>query len=279
MPAVAATAAGRHRGRGGHRNPPHDARSRGDCGHVSGWCLMKRHFRLTMPAVAATAAFLWATGSARQKAASRCPQSRRLRRRALSPYQLSACPPHDARSRGDCGSSLPTKFGVLLSASRCPQSRRLRLKRRTATERGRVPPHDARSRGDCGLSREEWLRKLIRLTMPAVAATAARLEIAESSERVPPHDARSRGDCGQTPDPIPMTNLRRLTMPAVAATAAHDILENFVSLLPASRCPQSRRLRLSPQNPLIISICRRIQRARGRLEHQSVDETSRNHCQ
>ena len=66
----------------------------------------------------------------------------------------------------------------IYAASRLPQSRRLRLvglhgeNRRTSN-----PPHDCRSRGDCGLYYQTSHLSVggARLTIAAVAATAARI--------------------------------------------------------------------------------------------------------
>ncbi len=60
-----------------------------------------------------------------------------------------------------------------------------------------------------------------RLTIAAVAATAARDANLRGADLRPPHDCRSRGDCGLEPAIVPQSERdTRLTIAAVAATAA-----------------------------------------------------------
>src|SRR5581483_5384560 len=152
--AVAATAAGagRRRKRRG-RLPPHDCRNRGDCGLRGSGRWSTSRFRLTIAAVAATAATLgegWGfclTEARLTIAAVAATAARRGGRGALH----ASMPPHDCRSRGDCGPSpTPPTARPTAPASRLPQSRRLRHLHRD---------------GGTGFP--------IRLTIAAVAATAA----------------------------------------------------------------------------------------------------------
>ena len=136
--------------RAGNPGPPQDCRSRGDCGNPS-WtylCLCCR--RLKIAAVAATAALNCSMNCSSLLAASRLPQSRRLRQKVplifqSRPYRLKIAavaataarktnnkkgrviPPQDCRSRGDCGKGLGDIVARKIAASRLPQSRRLRL--------------------------------------------------------------------------------------------------------------------------------------------------------
>ena len=156
--------------------PPHDCRSRGDCGEPAFREIDFTGTRLTIAAVAATAAasiridfFVHLPASrlpqsrrlrlegtrkplCRMPTASRLPQSRRLRHQiGMRSTGRDGDPPHDCRSRGDCG----------------------RL-RRGAFSSGNEPPHDCRSRGDCGCHVLRPLQQcVLRLTIAAVAATAA----------------------------------------------------------------------------------------------------------
>ena len=134
---------------------------------------------------------------------------------------MAAGPPHDCRSRGDCGAAAAAEAERVGAASRLPQSRRLRLDAMTRGPKFLDPPHDCRSRGDCGL-----------LRVPGGCDVLH-----------PPHDCRSRGDCGSicalwtdtwktasrlpqsrrlrpTNNPQNNRRRRRLTIAAVAATAA-----------------------------------------------------------
>ncbi len=84
-----------------------------------------------------------------------------------------------------------------------------------------TPPHDCRSRGDCGgKAVEGGMQDLLRLTIAAVAATAATYCKVSSLVLKPPHDCRSRGDCGSFRAGRRADDLTRLTIAAVAATAA-----------------------------------------------------------
>ncbi len=151
--AVAATAALITTARVGNLfRPPHDCRSRGDCGDAEPDGVNVKVNRLTIAAVAATAAGDRERLLELRNAASRLPQSRRLR----------------LRKKFDNAAAAKT-------ASRLPQSRRLRQWLELQRKGAECPPHDCRSRGDCGCF--GWLILLahipIRLTIAAVAATAA----------------------------------------------------------------------------------------------------------
>ena len=111
------------------------------------------------------------------------------------------------------------------------------------------------------------LRKKCRLTIAAVAATAASNPLADPFLNRPPHDCRSRGDCGterttrqgwpfgrltiaavaataaSVPDIPAVGIVLRLTIAAVAATAASARTGCRSTTGAASRLPQSRRLR------------------------------------
>ena len=177
--------------------------------------------RLTIAAVAATAAFLQLLAFFSRRAASRLPQSRRLRQLCLKWLARCLSPPHDCRSRGDCG--IPWRVALALqddAASRLPQSRRLRR---------------------CAAWRT--IGGFNRLTIAAVAATAAGSRFIRSDCGGPPHDCRSRGDCGLIASFLVMGAGARLTIAAVAATAAWCLCAHFRKNFPASRLPQSRRLR------------------------------------
>ena len=83
-----------------------------------------------------------------------------------------------------------------------------------------------------------------RLKIAAVAATAAGGEFVERhSQMRPPQDCRSRGDCGSPWTCLTCRIKRRLKIAAVAATAAASWLLGWLSVISASRLPQSRRLR------------------------------------
>ena len=130
-------------------------------------------------------------------------------------------PPHDCRSRGDCGRFAVYTQRLRRPASRLPQSRRLRPDCQLSGHGRRRPPHDCRSRGDCGLvPLRSFQKKLSRLTIAAVAATAAKKARAELLKHV-----------------------IRLTIAAVAATAAFCGPAIHRGNDTASRLPQSRRLR------------------------------------
>ena len=223
--------------------PPQDCRSRGDCGIP----LTER--------------------GARWQTASRLPQSRRLRlhiclsivRRltrlkiavvaataALRPDQIwfATSPPQDCRSRGDCGFTSKIFKSSSYTASRLPQSRRLRRRDNlfpdettsrlkiaavaaTAAPRGRCS-----SRSPCSASRLPQSRRLRR------SVKRCRWLVTR-----PPQDCRSRGDCGVTVAAGIVLSYVRLKIAAVAATAARLPSPPLTRRWPASRLPQSRRLR------------------------------------
>ncbi len=180
--------------------------------------------------------------------ASRLPQSRRLRRLFRHKASTVFLPPHDCRSRGDCG-----------------------FKHLCRGQRLETPPHDCRSRGDCG----DWITQNYAKVDKPPHDCRSRGDcgdefVKESTVlRFPPHDCRSRGDCGlglhpktagvndrltiaavaATAATSPTANRDlpppRLTIAAVAATAAVRLPLGVTLKKPASRLPQSRRLRLA----------------------------------
>ena len=83
--------------------PPQDCRSRGDCGVAVGVLEDAGGARLKIAAVAATAAGSPLLEMSARRAASRLPQSRRLRLLGSPKSRCAFCPPQDCRSRGDCG--------------------------------------------------------------------------------------------------------------------------------------------------------------------------------
>jgi len=198
-------------------------------------------------------------------AASRLPQSRRLRPPKSQSSKPNSQPPQDCRSRGDCG-DCDYNLGILAFP----------------------PPQDCRSRGDCGDRQCKTVEgNPARLKIAAVAATAAtpsgsplaagftasrlpqsrrlrRLNLAsiltwtkppqdcrsrgdcgippvhvEPHSFGPPQDCRSRGDCGCPHGLSPFMAFIRLKIAAVAATAADN--ENQQS--PRSKPPQDCRSR------------------------------------
>ncbi len=159
--AVAATAAGTRPEICNRQNPPHDCRSRGDCGGAGDYLRVRDFSRLTIAAVAATAARSTAISGLAPRSASRLPQSRRLRPRGSPIASTSDFPPHDCRSRGDCG----LEIGLQLLTRRC----RLTIAAVAATAAWKL---------------SEARKKIIsRLTIAAVAATAAIFSPACPSER------------------------------------------------------------------------------------------------
>ena len=83
------------------------------------------------------------------------------------------------------------------------------------------PPHAPRNRGDCGATR------LLSTYQPS-----------------PPHAPRNRGDCGTSGGITGSIGTVRLTPPGIAATAAERTSATAGFNPPASRPPESRRLRL-----------------------------------
>ncbi len=131
------------------------------------------------------------------------------------------------------------------------------------------PPHAPRNRGDCGAIALDWTpAPKLRLTPPGIAATAAMRRSKPDAHCPPPHAPRNRGDCGirrsmtstcrTTPPHAPRNRgdcglnvhatasdaVFRLTPPGIAATAASRFKARFQTQHPASRPPESRRLRL-----------------------------------
>ena len=178
-------------------------------------------------------------------------------------------PPHDCRSRGDCGGCLIGTVSQFGAASRLPQSRRLRpvleedwsIAAAIRLTIAAVAATAASAHSGSANSR------LSRLTIAAVAATAAstasatcciadfRLTIAAVAATAARKDDRIAGlsfrltiaAVAATAAPIrdELVELmnHRLTIAAVAATAAAcPCFENDKNIA-ASRLPQSRRLR------------------------------------
>ena len=109
-----------------------------------------RRIRLKIAAVAATAAArLTAMHAPTRHAASRLPQSRRLRLTGHLATLRATDPPQDCRSRGDCGAAVSDLHSLHES--------RLKIAAVAATAAAAPgsdgtcdPPQDCRSRGDCG---------------------------------------------------------------------------------------------------------------------------------
>ncbi len=178
-------------------------------------------------------------------AASRPPESRRLRRppagplyltsRRLTPPGIAATaatfrvvtlgaepPPQAPRNRGDCGDERSADAYAIPAASRPPESRRLRPGGGRPGGRDRTSPHAPRNRGDCGRSAcLKIARQFHRLTPPGIAATAA------------PHATRG------LPRPCPASR------PPESRRLRPLLLFEFQHEQSASRPPESRRLRLS----------------------------------
>ncbi len=154
--------------------------------------------RLTIAAVAATAATFLYARMLSARPASRLPQSRRLRLVVVSSIFRCPLPPHDCRSRGDCGCR-----GWTLG---CPTH---------------VPPHDCRSRGDCGrgASSQNGPQKTAS-RLPQSRRLRLEFFCRDCGERHPasrlPQSRRLRPDRCYRFMIIPT----RLTIAAVAATAA-----------------------------------------------------------
>ncbi len=256
------------------QDPPQDCRSRGDCGRIGETLAGHPAIRLKIAAVAATAANAQ-SGEVEyiEGTASRLPQSRRLRlsfflltsrthlrlkiaavaataasniiifgRSALIRLKIAAVAATAASTSGQarpCGRAalrLPQSRRLRLAksfhqyfrqtaASRLPQSRRLRLSGQTA----RQPPPSTASR----LPQSRRLRPC--------------LIYGRKYQQFPPQDCRSRGDCGLRRAKNEMRRLYRLKIAAVAATAANSWMLSPILIEPASRLPQSRRLRRRPR--------------------------------
>ncbi len=225
--------------------PPHDCRSRGDCG---GRRMGEAHApdgRLTIAAVAATAAITICAGvtvvgcrltiaavaataakeassqNGREKTASRLPQSRRLRPIQIPELNLLRDRLTIAAVAATAANPLPNQQNPTTPASRLPQSRRLRLcpgaeklfggntaSRLPQSRRLRQQPNHTTMTNNLTASRLPQSRRLRlaakgrgvgalhRLTIAAVAATAAIWPVGMGFRCGPPHDCRSRGDCG-----------------------------------------------------------------------------------
>ena len=234
---------------------------------------IRLRFRLTIAAVAATAAEIQFDVEASGIAASRLPQSRRLRpseadQQAMLDLRLTIAavaataasvvivvsapvilPPHDCRSRGDCGPGNPGKkddgrypphdcrsrgdcgpaflrhpLAAVAPASRLPQSRRLRLNGSRWRNWKSNPPHDCRSRGDCGVVRAiSSVNYSIRLTIAAVAATAALSARRIRAQPITRLTIAAVAATAAVDDDSTCSNMYRLTIAAVAATAASQV--------------------------------------------------------
>ena len=234
-PGIAATAAGRPHGR--RVQPPHAPRNRGDCGRRGLALPLSNAAPPHAPGIAATAATNNEAEfnprpphaprnrgdcgaralvlAKRSMAASRPPESRRLRQEIRDVVNLMLRPPHPPGIAATAASGQPSTWAYWR------------------------PPHAPRNRGDCGSVGSIQAASLEgRLTPPGIAATAAGSSfwnnglagpphapgIAATAAKSggvrarwkPPHAPRNRGDCGR---------------PALSTMKA------------ASRPPESRRLR------------------------------------
>ena len=106
--------------------PPQDCRSRGDCGGVIFFNHDRECFRLKIAAVAATAAMTEDYILDELDAASRLPQSRRLRRPIRNTLRAAYGRLKIAAVAATAAVCCVIEFFLPTSASRLPQSRRLR---------------------------------------------------------------------------------------------------------------------------------------------------------
>src|SRR5581483_4968585 len=97
-----------------------------------------------------------------------------------------------------------------------------------------------------------------RLKIPAVAATAALVFIGRLHFCIRLKIPAVAATAAEENCHLLFDSSVRLKIPAVAATAANTSRKRTGLVNAASRLPQSRRLRLAPQNTLRINTCQRI---------------------
>ena len=181
------------------------------------------------------------------KAASRLPQSRRLRLEVHWLRVSDSCRLKIAAVAATAAFASAPQTPCWWPASRLPQSRRLRRNGWNPTRPFNYPPQDCRSRGDCG----KWGVTRIVPHNPASRLPQSRrlrLQMGMTRNMPPkqPQDCRSRGDCGVKIIPKLECRNDRLKIAAVAATAAVENAAPGATSSTASRLPQSRRLRRKP---------------------------------
>ena len=203
--------------------PPHDCRSRGDCGPELVAVTTPFESRLTIAAVAATAAIYdslcWDEVNCRLTIAAVAATAAHGQSQSRNRWHPASRLPQSRRLR-------PLQSGRCCRgcnpASRLPQSRRLRPPNESRLMLCATPPHDCRSRGDCGLpGTSATIENWVRLTIAAVAATAA-VQAGKASDAFEP---ASR---------LPQSRRLRHGIHGCILFAERT----------ASRLPQSRRLRL-----------------------------------
>jgi len=189
--------------------------------------------RLKIAAVAATAAEDVSPAIIPVDAASRLPQSLRLRQLAWSQRALEKrCRLKIAAVAATAATDV--NFGNPFTNIRLKIAAVAATAARAVAEEaeGVLPPQDCRSRGDCG--RLNILISFVSALPPQDCRSrgdcgAAHFGLALRDSR-PPQDCRSRGDCGET------------------------VVDQDARGYAASRLPQSRRLRLSSVNTDLLVI-------------------------
>ena len=181
------------------------------------------------------------------KAASRLPQSRRLRLEVHWLRVSDSCRLKIAAVAATAAFASAPQTPCWWPASRLPQSRRLRRNGWNPTRPFNYPPQDCRSRGDCG----KWgVTRIVPHNPASRLPQSRRLRLPMGMPRnmppTPPQDCRSRGDCGVKIIPKLECRNDRLKIAAVAATAAVENAAPGATSSTASRLPQSRRLRRKP---------------------------------